>query len=173
MKTTLALALFATLTLSAAPPVNYAGHWTYDSTASKGLPPQLAADVTVWTLAVKQTPERLNLQVHIENKRPEMPALDQSFDYTLDGKEAATKTSILTPRGPMEVPTTLKGHVNENGTVELSITRELSMGDETRQAVLTEKWDLSADGKTLTIHRHDVRPNGNTSDSDVVFHRAG
>lgn len=167
MKTTfLALALLsAATTLPAAPPVQYSGTWTYDAAASKGLPPMYADNITGWTLNVTQDAKHVTSKVHIENKL--MPPLDQTFEYALDGSETKTESAIVTPDGPKQVPTTLKAHVGENGALSLTITREFSMNGEDIRGVIAEEWELSADGKTLTVHRHDSMPR--KTDMDVVF----
>jgi hypothetical protein len=165
------LTLFAaSLPLFAASPVNYAGNWTFDPAASKGMPPMFS-DVTAWTLGVTQDAKQLHVKVHVANKRPDMPPMDQSFDYALDGTETKTKSTIMSPAGAQEVPTTLKGHVGENGAIDVSIVREIEMGEQSMSLTIAEGWELGADGKTLTVHRHDDGPMGKR-DWDVVFRKS-
>jgi hypothetical protein len=166
-KTLSALALLAmTFPLFAAAPASYAGKWTYDAAASKDMPPMFAG-VKLWTLDVTQDAKQLTTRVHIENDR--MPTFDQTFVYALDGTETKTETAIMTPDGPKQVPTTPQANVADGGALRLTIARELPMNGETIHGVVTEQWSLSADGKTLTIHRHDDGPR--KGDMDIVFRR--
>jgi hypothetical protein len=161
------LTLLTAMTASAASPVtDYSGKWSFDAAASKGLPPMFA-DITVWKLTVSQDARELHSAVHIENSR--VPTMEQTFVYALDGSETKTTTAIVTPDGPQQVPTKLQAHLRENGSIVLTITRDFAMGDETIHAVTSEEWELGADGKTLTIHRHDSGPR--KADMDLVFRR--
>lgn len=167
MKTPLAaLALLATLSLSAATPANFTGTWTHDAAASKGMPPMFS-DIKAWTLTVKQDAKQLTNAVHIENDR--VGTTDHTYVYALDGNETTTETPIMTPAGAQQVPTKLQARPGENGTLRITITRDFPMGGDTIHSVVTEDWELSADGKTLTIHRHDdgIRK----ADMDLVFRR--
>lgn len=167
MKTPLAaLVLLATLSLSAATPANYAGTWTHDPAASKGMPPMFA-DIKAWTLTVKQDAKQLTNAVHIENDR--VGTTDHTFVYALDGSETSTETPIMTPAGALQVPTKLQARAADNGTLRVTITRDIPMGGEAVHSVTTEDWELSADGKTLTIHRHDEGLR--KGDMDLVFRR--
>jgi hypothetical protein len=150
---------------------DYAGAWLYDAAASKDMPPQFA-DIEQWALNVTQTADHLNVHVQIKSKRPERPSMDQTLNYALDGTETTAKTQVMTPDGPAQVPTFLTAHVAAGGNLDISIARELPMGDEGRRFTTTEKWELAADGKTLTVHRHDQRPQGGTADFDVVFRKS-
>jgi hypothetical protein len=168
----LAILLFALTTAAfAAEPRSYAGKWSFDPALSKGLP-TMYADVTKWTLDVTQNAEHVKVDVHIENKRPDRPSLDQAFDYALNGSETSSTSRVMTPNGPLDVPTKLTARVKESGALDITITRELTMGEQTRHLVIKEAWELSADGKTLTVHRKDERPQGESVEFDVVFKKS-
>jgi hypothetical protein len=166
MKNALLALSFLALPLFAAAPPNFTGKWTYDAEASKDMP-RMFANVKLWTLDVKQDAKQLTTAVRIENS--EMPTFEQTFVYALDGTETKTETAIMTPDGPKQVPTTLQANLADGGALRLTIAREFPMNGETIHGVITEQWSLSADGKTLTIHRHDDGPR--KADMDIVFRR--
>jgi hypothetical protein len=68
----------------------------------------------------------------------------------------------------VNVPTTLKMITKEDGGVEITISRDVPMPDKTFKGVTVENWELSRDGKTLTIHKTDTAPWG-TMESEMVF----
>ncbi len=80
---------------------------------------------------------------------------DTSYTYSLDGKETTIQQE--TPVGTMP----LKLKAKQDGLkLSLSQSRTISgpMGDNT--ITTTEEWNLSADGKTLTVKRENQNPRG-------------
>jgi hypothetical protein len=159
----LVAASFAT---AAAKPASYAGAWTLDMKQSKNLPPYYS-HVESHKLSITQDDKQLRVAVEISDTQA--GPFRANFVYQLDGAETKTETPVRTPAVTRAVPTTLKAVAAEDGTLRITITREITMPDgATIKAVLTEDWRLSPDAKTLTIHRTDDSPRGKT-ESDMVF----
>jgi hypothetical protein len=150
---------------AAVAPANYAGSWTLDLAASKGLPPYYA-NVKSHKLAIAQDAAKLDVFVTIDAGRPAPDTV--RLVYPLDGSESKTTTAVRTPAGLTKVPTTLKAAAAEDGGVHITIAREITMPDRTIKAITTEDWHLSADGRTLTVHRVDDSPRGRM-EADMVF----
>jgi hypothetical protein len=162
------LALLASAVAPApAAPVNYSGHWTLDAARSRNLPP-FYARVKSHVLDVTQDAAHLTVAVAIDIGEGEPDRI--SLPYSLDGQPVRTETLVRTPRGPMSVPTTLLATVDEAGAVHIAITRRVETPDGARELHGSEVWELSPDGRTLTVHRRDEMPQG-TIDSDMVFAR--
>jgi hypothetical protein len=164
-KLALTTALLAATALYAATPTaaNYAGKWTLDQTKSQNLP-HFYARVKSQTLNVTQDANALDVAVEVAVGEQSPDKLD--FHYTLDGKEAKAETSIRTVSGPVKTPVWLKAVVQDAGALAITIDRQLP-GDGAH-AKTNELWSLSADGKTLTVHRKDDGPLG-ARESDMVF----
>lgn len=151
---------------AAAKPANYSGAWSLDMKQSKNLPP-FYANVQSHKLNVTQDEKHLRVAVEVGDGGAE--PFKTSFDYNLDGTETKTETQMRTPNGTRAVPTTLKAEVVEGGGLHLTITRERATRDGGVMKMLTtEDWHLSADGKTLNLHRTDDTRNGKM-ESDMVF----
>ena len=144
---------------------NYAGTWTLDMKQSKDLP-RYYDRVKSHKLIVTQDEKHLNVAVEVDIGQPEPDKFN--FLYNLDGDESKTETMIRTPDGPKAVPTTLQAAVAEDGKLRITIRREIQMPDRTLKGVTTEDWELSADAKTLTIHRTDDTPRGKMQ-SEMIF----
>jgi hypothetical protein len=153
-----------------AKPADYSGAWTLDVKQSKNLPPYYS-HIKGHKLSVTQDDKRLRVAVEIDDTQAAEP-FRMDFAYTLDGTETKTETQIRTPAGARSVPTTLKAVAAEDGTLRVTITRDIDMPDGAAvKAVTVEDWKLSADAKTLTIHRADDGPRGKT-ESDMIFVKA-
>ena len=83
--------------------------------------------------------------------------------FSLDGKE--TKVEAPGRRGG-EV--TLKSKLHENGKLELWMTRNFEGRNGSISVKTTETWELSEDGKMLTINSAMETPRG-TRESKMVF----
>lgn len=168
---TLAIAL-ALSTLALAPalpkPVNYSGSWTLDKAQSKGLP-NYYQRVRSHRLLVAQRGLRLDVAVSVDigDAAPDT----MRFVYMMDGRETRTQTPIRGPGGLTNVPTVLHAKVNPDRQIQVTIARDIGNGERTFHAVTVEDWKLSADGKTLTIHRKDDTPRG-AMEADLVFVRS-
>ena len=147
---------------------SFAGTWSLDKAASRGLPPHVAASPK-YQLTVTQTPDTLSVDIHVETGRPERPSFDQRFSYRLDAKETMVESEVLTGSGPIKVPTTLRAEPSKDGSLLLTITRELSRGGDTLRVVTKEIWKLTDEGKRLSIHRDDERPDGSHTVYDMAF----
>lgn len=146
-------------------PANYAGNWTLDKSQSKNLP-RYYENIKSHKLAITQNEKLLNVDVEI--KMGESDPGDFHLAYNLDGAESKTETPIRTPDGLINVPTTLKAVEIGDGKLRITISREINMNGSSFKGVTTEDWQLSADGKTLTIHKVDEMPRGKV-ESDMIF----
>lgn len=146
-------------------PADYAGTWTLDKNQSKNLP-RYYERIQSHKLIITQDERHLNIAVEIGLGQNEPDKM--SFNYNLDGSETKTETSIRGPGGLLSVPTVLKAIVKESGGLAITITRDITMPDRRFKAVTTEDWQLSADGKTLTIHKADDTARGKM-ESDMIF----
>jgi len=160
--------LFAVHTQAAAA-VDYSGQWSLDKTQSKDLPPYYQ-DVKTHSLKITQNEREMVVGVDITSAAHDPVHLD--FAYKLDGAPVKTETKVVTPNGPLSVPTTLTAKPHENGEMGITIERELPSrgGGEPMKGTTVEKWKLGADGKTLIIDRTDESPRG-TMTSTLVFTR--
>ncbi|HEV7890711.1 MAG TPA: hypothetical protein VGP08_08730 [Pyrinomonadaceae bacterium] len=149
-----------------AKPANYSGAWTLDMKQSKNLPPYYS-HVQSHKLSITQDDKQLRVSVEISDTERDPFKID--FAYSLDGTETKTETQMRTPAGMRPVPTALKATASEDGTLHITITREMQTPDgRALKAVTNEDWQLSPDAKTLTIHRADDTPRGKT-ESDMIF----
>lgn len=161
----IAALLLASSVFAATKTENYTGNWTLDAKQSKNLPPYYA-HVRSHKLSIAQDDKRLRVAVQIIR---EEGAPDQiNLAYNLDGTETTTEMLVRTPDGPQSVPATLKATVDAQGRVHITITRQLQMQGQEFKGITTEDWELSSDGKTLTIHRTDEMPRGKMQ-ADMVF----
>jgi hypothetical protein len=163
-----ALALSIAVTLTAAPKaVDYSGKWTLDRAASGNLP-RMYDKVSAHKIDVTQTATTFTVAVDIT--RSEGAPVRQTFNFDLTGKSTQAETTVHTPDGDRKIPMTLKGVVREDGRIEVTEEREIRGPEGSINATTYELWDVSADGKTLTVHRRDTMPRG-TFEYDMVFTR--
>lgn len=154
MRTTLALLVLLASQLPAQTPRSYAGRWTLDVAASRDLPPFYAA-VRSHVLEIAQDDTSLVVGVVLTDTAG--IATSMSFPYDLR-KPVRTTTQVRTPRGPMEIPTTLTATPRADGGVDVDIARELTMGGTVVKPFDRERWALSADGTRLLIDREAEMP---------------
>jgi hypothetical protein len=175
-------ALFALSAFAQSKP-NFVGEWSLDKDKSK-LDERMSRGIESQTLTVTQTETELTTKT--ETKRAPRPeggggqggqggqgggmrggggfgGGDSSNTYKLDGKE--TTVEIETPNGKM--PIKLKGEIVD-GKLKLQSSRTFNspMGEVTMTT--KESWELSADGKTLTVKRESESPRG-TNSSELVY----
>ncbi|HEU0053211.1 MAG TPA: hypothetical protein VFQ39_08530 [Longimicrobium sp.] len=168
MKTMIAGLALALAALAPAKPADYSGSWTLDAARSRDLPPYYA-NIKSHTLAITQDAAMLKVGVAIDLGGAEPDRFQ--LDYPLDGSPVETQTPVRTPRGTIEVPTTLRATMDEAGAVHITITRRVAMPDGTTPSFETkEDWSLAEDGRTLTIHRVDDTPRGRM-EAEMVFVR--
>ena len=170
-------AVLCLFTMSAfAQKASYAGTWTLDASKSK-LDERMRIESI--TLTVAQTDTELKVTTATKRQAPpaDAPARsggggggmgrmgggDGTTAYDLFGKE--TKIEIDGPNGKM--PQMLKAKA-EGGKLNLSKSSSFSgpMGE--ISVTTKETWELSADGKTLTVNREQTTPRG-TNTSTMVF----
>ena len=165
-RTLIAFAIALSATAAVAEPAQYAGTWTLSKADSKGLP-KTYDTVTDSTIVVTQDAKAFSIDVtlHAEGR----PEYKEVFTYPMDGTVKEIESTVRTPNGPMKVPTTLSAHSSESG-LELTETRTVNFGDIHDRFTSVELWKLSEDGRTLTVHRTDQRPQG-VFEYDMVFHR--
>ena len=154
----LTLAVISFSSAFAVTPADYAGAWSFNREQSKDMPAQMAS-IKAFDLVVAAD-KGLKVDVDIETGTTQVPHVHQTYLYPLDGSESAITTEVMTPNGPMQVPTRLTGKVEENGALDLAISRDLKMREAVRTMKSAEKWELSADGKTMTVHVDEERPSG-------------
>ena len=160
--------LIAATTLMAKAPASYSGAWLLAKSESKNLPRNY--DI-VKSARVMVTQDEKTFTINVTIDAEGRPEYKQSFLYPLDGTSRTTESTIRTPNGPLQVPTTLAAQVKDGGVLELTETRIVSFDPSNKVTVTsTELWTLSDEGKTLTIHRKDQRPQG-LQEYDMVFHR--
>jgi hypothetical protein len=151
-------------TLSAANVHGYSGHWTLDRAQSKDLAPWYSR-IKSHELDISQTDAKLDVIVTITSDQPAPERFE--FHYLLDGTETHTETSIRTPEGLLSVPTTLRAATQHDGSLYITISRDLPFGDGAK-GVTVETWTLKPGEGTLLIHRADDSPMGKR-ESDLVF----
>lgn len=146
---------------------DFAGKWTLSKNDSKNLPKSYDV-VSDATIGVKQDAKAFAINVTI--KAEGRPDYNEEFLYPLDGTTRDIETTVRTPTGPLKVPTSLAATTKEGGSLELSETRTVTFAGRVDKFSSVELWSVSKDGKTLTVHRKDQRPQG-ASEYQMVFHR--
>jgi hypothetical protein len=146
--------------MSAARP-NFTGTWEMDTNRSIGIPPGMKQ-----TLTITHNGDKIDLEAKIVTAQGERVIKDT---YMLDGKE-----SEFTPQGP-QGPTgkgkrTGSWMPNDRGVIISDVTTTDSpKGPITTQ--LVRKWQLSADGSTLTVDRYVDGPNGSGESRQIFIKR--
>ena len=167
-----ALSSFAAAASAQNKAVNFSGTWELDVARSKlGERSMIESQ----TLTVSQTDKDITIQTATRRTPPPASSAgierrggrgggfgggDNNVTYTLDGKE--TRTEIEGRMG--KIPVTRKAKI-EIGKLQLSSSSTFTgpNGDVTNSS--KENWELSADGKTLTINaeREGMRGTGSTT----------
>ena len=176
-------ALVIAVAVHAAAPANFAGTWTLDKSKSQGLNQRLQnAESVSWVIA--QTDKDITIEEKVTGGAPpsgapaggppagERPAggggggrgmggFGGPRTFTLDGSE----TSADMGRGKV----VRKATVSSDGkTLELTSKATFQGPEGEITSTTTEKLQLSADGKVLTVTRHSESPRG-PQDSTLVF----
>lgn len=173
----LAAMLLVGTAVGAAAPTNFAGAWSLDKSKSKDLPAMLADNIESYTLTVTQDEKQLTVETKINWKnggpgagggggqgggqggpsggggggrgRGGMGMGMPSVTYKLDGSETTVEST-----GGRPGSATLKAVWADGGkALDLSNVRKFSAPDGEMTQTTKERWELSADGKTLTIQR--------------------
>src|SRR5438067_12806134 len=161
---------------SAAAPANFAGTWALDKTKSKDLPPQMA-NVDSLTLTITQDAQQLTVDTKIARKemadaqgvgsgggRGRGMGMMGPVSYKLDGSETTLDT------GGRGTAITKAEWLNGGKTLKLTTKRTANFQGNDVTFTNTEVWDLSGDGKTLTVQRTSESPRG-TQTSTLVFNK--
>lgn len=153
---------------------NFGGTWTLDVSKSKlGDRNNIESQV----LTVTQTDK--DIKIETATKRAAPPAGsggggggfggggrmggDVPATYTLDGKE--TKIDMAGPGGNT-IPVTLKGKV-DGGKLYLSRSSTFNGPNGEVTSTSKETWELSSDGKTLTVNAERTSPRGTDTTTKV------
>lgn len=156
-------------------PVSFAGSWTLDKAKSQGLDPRWQNAESV-TCVITQDDNTISVEWKIAGGQPPAggapggggggmgrgPSGPRVFN--LDGKE-------VTSEGPMSSTNTVKATwADATKTLELSTVRTGSRDGQEFKITTVDKLSLSADGKVLTINRHNETPMG-ARDATLVFNK--
>jgi len=140
-----AAAVLLTVSLSAQGLPNFTGTWTLDA-AKSDFGPIPPPESIVMVIDHKEP----TLKVNVTQKTPMGEAANDST-YTTDGKDNINK--MRSPAGEQDVKSTTKWNGKTLTTSRTIEAQGMSIGIE-------ETWDLSADGKVLTINRMLKTPQG-------------
>lgn len=166
----LGLAALAFPALALAGTTHFAGTWQLDKAQSKNLSPQRQGTAS-HKIAITQDAATLHVGIDIDPGRPEIPPIKMTHSYQLDGSVVNTETEIITPNGPLKIPTTFQATPQADGSLDITIVRTLPArgGGEPRKLTMQEHWTLSPDGKAINIHLKEDLPRGGSHESDLVF----
>lgn len=174
--------LFAMSAAAQTKTTDFSGEWTLDASKSK-----LGERARIEAMAMKvtQSPKELKVETATRRAAPPqgelvggnsggaMPAPrggmrgggfgsgDGTITYSLEGKET-------TVEGAMGGQATLKAKFEKDGKLNLSRSQSIESQMGQMNIGLKEIWELSADGKTLTVKRDVETPRGAMS-SEMVF----
>lgn len=182
----LASALVFALAVHAAAPVNFAGTWNLDKSKSQGLSQRLqGADSVSWVIT--QTDKEITVEEKITGGQmgggPGGPpagappaggppgggqgrggmGMGGPRTYKLDGTETTGEM------GPSKFARKASWS-NDGKTLELTSKNTFMRQDQEVVMTTTDKLQLSADGKSLTVNRHSESPRG-PQDSTMVFNK--
>jgi len=173
MKRNLVLAAIFSLFLLAmsasAQTPNFSGTWTLDVSKSKLGDRNMIAEQT---LTVVETAKDITVTPTTKRNAPPegaggggrggMGGGDMASTFTLDGK--GKDVTMDTPRGPSTATLTGK---SESGKLTLTTSRSFDGPNGPMTMSSKETWELSADGKTLTITTERTTPRGSDSTTRV------
>ena len=132
---------------------SYAGTWTIDKDKSKDVP-QMMANIT--EMVVRQDDKHISIK----------PGANDEVSYNLDGSKS--KVQLTAGRFPGEATVYLEK--KDDGKIVLHSERNLNFQGNDITIKVTEAWELSADGKTLTTNRTVESPRG-TQTFTMVFNK--
>ena len=169
---TLASALIFALTVHAAAPVSFAGTWTLDKSKSQGLNPRMqGADSVSWQ--INQTDKEITIEEKVTGGQMTggpgggggrgMMGGGGPRTYNLDGSEVTGETG----RGKFARKASWSG---DGKALELTSKTTFQGGEGEMTLTSSDKLQLSADGKSLTVTRHSESPRG-PQDSTLVFNK--
>ena len=128
-----------------APVASFAGPWRLDVARSRDLPPFYGM-IREHLLDIAQDDSSLTVSVAIVDTAGATQRM--RFPYDLR-RPVSTTTQVRTPSGPRDVPATLTATPRADGGLDVSIAREITMGDRTIRPSDRETWQLSPSGELL------------------------
>jgi hypothetical protein len=151
---------------------DFSGKWTLDVAKSK-----LGErnNIESQTLTVTQSANDIKIDTATKRAAPRAGAPgggggggmggggDGAATYMLDGKDM--KSEVAGPGGAM-VPVTTNGKI-DGGKLVLSSSRTFTTPNGPITATSKETWELSADGKTLTVNTERTSPRGTDTTTKV------
>ena len=174
---TAAVCLFSIAAFAQDRKANYSGTWTLD--AGKSKLDDRSRNIESMTMTVAQTETEISVTTETKRAAPPPDAAqamrpgggrggfggggDGKTVYSLDGKE--TKVEIDGPNGKM--PQALKA---KSDAGKLQLSKSISFSGPNGDVTITTKetWEITADGKTLTVNRESSNPRG-TNSLTMVF----
>lgn len=143
---------------------NFSAEWMLDKEKSK-LDERLSASIESQSLKVEQGDKNIKVTVTTKSSGNQggVDIGGGTNTYPLDGKEFNSETETQIGR----VFLTFKGEIKD-GKLHLQSVRKFNTPNGEVTLMTKEVWDLSADGKTLTIKRESEAQRGKVS-SELVF----
>jgi hypothetical protein len=134
--------LMMCISATAAQKVDFSGTWALDKSRSEGLPPGMDQ-----TMTVKQTGDRVGLEGKVSGLQGEQAIKD---GFILDGKQTEVTEPIRVGTQETKAKRTSKWSADGKG---FDVLEEAPIQGEDGPATLkvTRHWQLSDDGKTLTV----------------------
>lgn len=139
---------------------NFSGTWELDKAKSE-LTGRMA-NIEGMTEIVTQDAQQITIDTKIMGAGGQAPS--QPFTYKLDGSE-----STMDVTGRLPAKATLKAKW-QSDVLELEQDRAMSMNGNDFTVTIKDQLQLSADGKTLTVHRKIDSPQG-IQESKLVFNK--
>jgi hypothetical protein len=160
----IAFGLFVMLVCAArAADTNFAGTWEFDK--DKSTAPGRGGSPTSWTV----TQDAKTVTVESKSTGQNGQERVTKTTYNLDGSETTTEVT----RGQMTGKNTTKAKWGEgNKTLEATTVFAGKRNDQDVTNTTKEKWELSADGKVLTVARtREGGGGGGGGESKLVFNK--
>ena len=162
--------VLAVVAVSARGGINFAVTWTLDKAKSQGLDPRMENAESV-ACVIAQDDKTLTMEWKVTGGQQggpgsggggRGPAGPRTFN--LDGKEVVSEGQM---GGSSALKATWSTDMN---SLELATVRTGNRDGQEFKFTTVDKLSLSADGKVLTIKRHNESPRG-TTDSTLVFNK--
>jgi hypothetical protein len=146
--------LFAATLVAQATP-NFSGTWTLDASKSD-FGPMPGPESIVMVIDHKEPALKVNV-----TQKSQMGDATTDSNYTTDGKDNVNK--MRGPAGEQDIKSTTKWNGKSLTTARTIEAQGMSIG-------IDEAWDLSTDGKIMTVSREIKTPQGNFA-TKMVFNK--
>jgi len=153
-----ALIAGATPGLAGTENADFTGTWVLDADRSEGLPPGMGQH----TMTVKQSGDRINVEIHIQGAEGEQTVPDE---YVLDGKETDFQPRLNVEASATGKRTSRWSEDHNGFEAREHATVEGPNGEITITA--SRRWRLAADGDMLTIEMTVSGPQGEMTSTRV------